>query len=71
MRGVADTMADTMAVRIILLYKVINNLISMSSNELTPLTSLTRGHKCKFYHIYARNSPYYHSFAVTIWNTLP
>ena len=59
---------------VILFYKIINNLISIFSNELTPLTSVTRGHKHRFHHIYARTSPYYHSFfpqLVRIWNTLP
>ena len=36
---------------IILLYKIISNLISISPNELTPLTSVTRGHKRRFHHI--------------------
>ena len=59
---------------IILFYKTINNLISISSNELIPLTSVTRGHKHRFHHIYTRTLSYYHSFfpqVIRIWNSLP
>ena len=38
---------------IILFYKIIDILMSISPNKLTPLTSVTRGHKCRFHHIYA------------------
>ena len=59
---------------IILFYKIINSLISISPNDLTPLKSVTRGHKHRFHHIYTWTSPYYYSFfprTVRIWNTLP
>ena len=39
---------------IILLYKTINNLISISSDEPIPLTLGTRGHKHRFCCIYAQ-----------------
>ena len=59
---------------IILLYKTINNLISISSDDLIPLTLATRGHQHRFRHIYSRISPYHHSFfprTIRLWNSLP
>jgi len=37
----------------ILFYKTINNLIEISPDDLTPVTSNTRGHDQRFQHIYA------------------
>ena len=37
--------ADPINASIILFYKIINKLISISSNELIALASVTRGHK--------------------------
>ena len=58
---------------IIFLYNTINNLISISSDDLIPLTLATRGHQHRFCHIYTRISSYYHfCFPQTIrlWNSL-
>jgi len=38
---------------IILLYKVIHNLIDISSTDLLPITSTTRGHNQRFHHLFA------------------
>ena len=59
---------------IILLYKTINNVISISSDDLVSLTLATRGHQHRFPHIYTRNSSYHHSFfprTIRLWNSLP
>ena len=59
---------------IILLYKTINNLISISSDDLIPLTLATRGHQHRFCHIYTQISSYHHSFfpqIIRLWNSLP
>jgi len=40
----------------ILFYKAINNLIEISSDDLTPVSSNTRGHDQRFNHIYARTT---------------
>jgi len=58
----------------ILFYKTINNLIEIPSDDLTPVTSNTRGHDQRFLHIYARTTQYSNSFfprSVRFWNTLP
>ena len=47
---------------IIFLYKTINNLISISSDDLIPLRLATRGHQHRFRHIYTRISSYHYSF---------
>jgi len=43
---------------IILLYKVIHNLIDISSIDLLPVT---RGHNQRFHHLFARTIPYSNS----------
>ena len=59
---------------IILLYKTINNLISISSDDLVPLTLATRGHQHRFRLIYTRISSYHHSLlprTIRLWNSSP
>ena len=59
---------------IILLYNTINNLISISSDYLIPLTLATRDHQHRFHHIYSQISSYHHSFfpqMIRLWNSLP
>jgi len=59
---------------IILLYKVIHNLIDISSTDLLPINSTTRGHNQRFHHLFARTSQYSNSFiprSIRLWNSLP
>ena len=56
----------------ILFYKTIENLIEISPDDLTPVTSNTRGHDQRFHHIYARTTQYSNLFfpqSVRFWNT--
>ena len=59
---------------IILLYKIIHNLIDISSTDLLSITTTTRGHNQWFHHLFARTSQYCNSFfprAIRLWNSLP
>ena len=59
---------------IILLYKIVHDLIDISTVDLIPVTSNTRGHSQRFHHIYARTNQYSNSFfprSIRLWNTLP
>jgi len=46
----------------ILFYKTIKNLIGISPDDLTSVTSYTRGHDQRFCHIYARTTQFSNSF---------
>ena len=55
----------------ILFYKTINNLTEISPDDLTPVTSNTRGHDQKFTTFMQQYSNSFFPRSVRFWNTLP
>ena len=61
--------------RVILTYKIYNNLVDINSGELLqPASTMTRGHPLKFKHLQAHVDAFKYSFypsTIKIWNSLP
>jgi len=62
--------------KLCMLYKIINNLISVPHDHLTqsPTTTITRGHSIRYTQLAARTNVYLHSFfpsTIKLWNSLP
>ena len=57
-----------------MMYRIVNGLVAIPTDDLTPIQNRTRGHGTRFLQPHTRIQAYKHSFfpsAITIWNTLP
>ncbi len=61
--------------RIIMLYKIVHQLVAITSTQLTPRPTVTRqNHPFTFHQLHAKQSYYHYSFypwTIPIWNALP
>ena len=60
--------------KVIMFYKIINNLISIPHDHITISPVSTRGHNLKYIQLAAKSNTYLFSFfssAIKLWNLLP
>ena len=60
--------------RVVMGYRVVNDLIKIPKDQLIPNKSSTRGHHIKYHTIYAKTNYYKYTFFPTVnplWNSLP
>ena len=60
--------------KVIMFYKIINNLISIPHDHITISPVSTRGHNLKYIQLAAKSNTYLFSFfpsAIKLWNSLP
>ena len=67
--------AQRAKMRVLMLYKIVHQLVAISTTQLTPRSTVTRqNHPYTFAQLYAKQSYYHHSFypwTIPLWNTLP
>ena len=57
-----------------MMYRIVNGLVAIPTDDLTPIQNRTRGHETRFLQPHTRIQAYKYSFfpsAIKIWNTLP
>ena len=60
--------------KMIMMYRIVNDLVNLDHSNLIPTVVQTRGHNFHFKQPYARTDLYLHSFypsAIKLWNKLP
>ena len=60
--------------RVVMGYRVVNDLVMIPKDQLIPNTSSTRGHHMKFQTLYAKRNYYKYTFFpsfIPLWNALP
>ena len=61
--------------RVLMLYKIVNHLVAITSTQLIPRSTITRqNHPFTFLQLHAKQSYYHYSFypwTIPLWNALP